>query len=130
MKQQTLTVEQFRAHASSGKPGAGKKGNKYHAQKYGGYASKKEYDRAQELKLMLRAGLIADLREQVKYTLIPSQQVGDYTERPCRYIADFVYKDLRSGLTVVEDTKGVRTPEFVIKRKLMLYVHGIRITEL
>lgn len=51
-------------------------------------------------------------------------------ERACRYIADFVYTDNDTGLTVVEDTKGVRTKEYIIKRKLMLYMHGIRIKEI
>lgn len=50
-------------------------------------------------------------------------------ERPCRYVADFVYTDRATGQTVVEDTKGVRTKEYIIKRKLMLHVHGIRIKE-
>ncbi|MFX7845371.1 hypothetical protein ABTK14_24240 [Acinetobacter baumannii] len=43
-------------------------------------------------------------------------------------MADFVYKDA-NGNTVVEDTKGVRTKEYILKRKLMLRVYGIRITE-
>ena len=50
-------------------------------------------------------------------------------ERECAYIADFTYIDLKTGNTVVEDTKGVRTADYVIKRKLMLYIHGIRINE-
>ena len=44
-------------------------------------------------------------------------------------IADFVYKD-KNGVLVVEDTKGVRTADYVIKRKLMLWVHKIRIKEI
>lgn len=51
-------------------------------------------------------------------------------ERSCRYIADFVYTDNASGQTVVEDTKGVRTKEYIIKRKLMLHVHNIQIHEI
>ena len=49
-------------------------------------------------------------------------------ERKCEYIADFVYTD-KDGNTIVEDAKGVRTPEYKIKRKLMLYRHGIKIKE-
>ena len=89
---------------------------------------------------MQRAGLIANLREQVKYELIPAQYgkcgkdfKGRTTrallERACSYIADFVYTDCKTGQTIVEDTKGMRTREYVIKRKLMLYMHGIRIKE-
>lgn len=114
--------------------------NKYHAQKSGGYASRKEHRRANELRLMQRAGLISDLREQVSYELIPAQYSEVYDgekmkmarillERSCCYIADFVYIDNKTGTTVVEDTKGVRTDVYRIKRKLMLYVHGIKITE-
>lgn len=118
----------------------GSRRNKYGAKRIGGHASKKEHYRSIQLRTMQRAGLIADLREQVSFDLIPPQY-GDcgtdlkgkpvrvLLERPCKYIADFVYTDLRTGEIVVEDTKGVRTPEYKIKRKLMLYIHGIRIKE-
>ena len=77
-----------------------------------------------------RAGLISNLREQVKYVLIPAQRdtAGNLLERECAYYADFVYS--KDGKTVVEDTKGVRTKEYKIKRKLMLHVHGISIVEI
>lgn len=104
--------------------------NKYQAKKSGGYDSRKEHRRANELRLMQRAGLITNLREQVSYELIPTQRGADgkVLERACDYIADFVYTD-KNGKTVVEDTKGVKTKEYIIKRKLMLHVHGIRIVE-
>lgn len=114
--------------------------NKYGAKRVGTHASKREHYRAQELRLMERAGLISDLREQVPYVLIPAQygECGkDFKgrtsrvllERACSYIADFVYTDTATGQTIVEDTKGFRTKEYIIKRKLMLHVHGIRIKE-
>lgn len=120
-------------------PHTKKRGNKYGAKKTGGYASKKEYNRAQELALWQKAGLITGLREQVAYELIPAQyiEVGKDTkgrpvrrcaERACSYVADFVYE--MEGRTVVEDTKGFRTKEYTIKRKLMLWVHGIQIKEI
>ena len=105
-------------------------GNKYGAKKVTDpntgevFDSKKEYYRWCELHLLQRAGKIADLQRQVKYELIPKQD----GERACYYVADFVYKDA-DGNTVVEDTKGVRTDAYKIKRKLMLQVHGIRIKE-
>lgn len=107
-----------------------KSGNKYHAQRSGGYASRKEHRRANELRLMQRAGLISNLREQVAFEVIPVQRGtdGKVIERACSYIADFVYTD-EHGNTVVEDTKGLKTKEYIIKRKLMLHVHGIRISE-
>ena len=108
--------------------------NKYGAKRVGGHASKKEHYRSSTLQMMQRAHLIADLREQVPYELIPAQyaEVGGKlkcVERACKYVADFVYTDCKTGKTIVEDTKGMRTKEYIIKRKLMLSVHGIRIKE-
>lgn len=131
MKQETLTVDQFRALAEKQKSGTGKKKSKYHAVKCNGYDSRKEYYRAQQLKLWLRAGLISELREQVEFLLVPPQVNGEgVEEKPVRYKADFVYVDNATGNTMVEDTKGFRTPEYIIKRKLMLQVHGITIKEI
>lgn len=92
------------------------------------YDSRKEFERYVELILLLKSGQISDLKRQVKYELIPSQRIdGKVVERACSYVADFVYTE--NGETVVEDTKGFKTPEYIIKRKLMLYIHGIRIVE-
>ena len=92
------------------------------------FDSVKEYKRFQELALLERAGQVSDLQRQVKFELIPSQRIdGKVVERPCTYIADVVYK--AHGQTVVEDTKGFKTKDYIIKRKLMLYVHRIRIKE-
>lgn len=92
------------------------------------FDSRKEYTRWVELILSLKAGRISDLKRQVKYELIPPQRIdGKVVERACSYVADFVYTE--NGKTVVEDTKGFKTPEYKIKRKLMLYIHGIRIVE-
>jgi len=98
-----------------------------HPSKYGavptnGYASKKEARRAAELDLLQKCGEISELQEQVKYELLPKQG----KERPVCYIADFVYRN-RAGLLIVEDTKGVKTDVFVIKRKMMLFFHGISV---
>ena len=91
--------------------------------------SQAEAKRWIQLKLLERSGEIKDLQRQVKYVLIPSQKEGKKTiERECSYIADFVYTD-KQGNTVVEDTKGFRTKDYTIKRKLMLWVHKIKIKE-
>ena len=78
-----------------------------------------------------RAGLISNLREQVRFELIPTQRdaAGKLIERAVHYVADFVYTDNETGQPVVEDVKGVRTKEYIIKRKLMHYVHGIALRE-
>lgn len=92
------------------------------------FASTKEANRYEELKLLQKARKIQDLQMQVKFELIPTQRInGKVAERKCAYKADFVY--IENGKKVVEDTKGVKTKDYIIKRKLMLYVHGIRIKE-
>ena len=131
---------------------------KYHSKKITRdgetFDSIKEYKRYCELLLLERAGEITNLRRQVKYVLIPAQyepdtvgkrggiKKGKLIERECAYIADFVYeyhklnrpdvpREVYSArvYTVVEDTKGFKTKDYIIKRKLMLQVHGIRIKE-
>ena len=108
------------------------------------FDSKKEYRRYCELTLLERAGEITNLQRQVHYLLIPEQRApstevykrgprtgqpkpGPVLERRVVYIADFVYQE--NGETVVEDAKGMRTKEYVLKRKMMLYRYGIRIKE-
>lgn len=97
------------------------------------FDSKKEAERYLQLIAMQEEGEITDLQRQVKYLLIPSQKetIGKKTmviERECAYYADFVYKD-KEGRQIVEDVKGMLTPEYVMKRKMMLWVHGIKIKE-
>lgn len=105
---------------------------KYHNRKVktyeGTFDSKKEYERWIYLKLLQREGKIHFLKRQVPYVLVPSQKKKVGSERPVKYIADFVYE--QDGVPVVEDVKGVRTSEYIIKRKLMLQVYGIEIKEL
>ena len=92
------------------------------------FDSKKEAKRYLELKALEDAGKIFCLQRQVKFELIPSQKLdGKVVERACTYIADFMYQE--NGELIVEDTKGYKTPDYIIKRKLMLWVQGIRIRE-
>lgn len=108
------------------------------------FDSYKEARRWDELLLLQRAGKITDLQRQVKYELVPAQyetyerysKKGErlkdgvkLLERKAEYVADFVYTDAESGELVVEDAKGMRTQEYILKRKLMLAVYGIRIKE-
>lgn len=118
--------------------------SKYHSRKITRdgmvFDSVKEYRRFCELSLLERAGAIRNLKRQVKYVLIPAQRAftneidkkgnfrkGKLLERECAYIADFVYE--QNGKIVVEDVKGVRTKDYILKRKMMLFFHGIRIVE-
>lgn len=106
------------------------------------FDSKKEYRRYCELILLEKAGHIQNLELQKVYELIPAQyetferygkngnRLKDGSrciEKACVYKADFVYTE--NGKTVVEDTKGFKTKDYIIKRKLMLHIHGIRIRE-
>lgn len=110
------------------------------------FDSKKEAQRYTELKLLEKAGKITSLCRQIEFELIPAQREmtdqiytkgpnkgkfkpGKVIEHKCSYVADFVYWDLKNNCMVVEDTKGMRTKEYIIKRKLMLYMRGIRIKE-
>lgn len=107
---------------------------KYNATKvrtaYGTFDSKHEYERYVELKDMQEQGIISDLETQVPYILVPKSvdRNGKVIERAARYYADFRYID-SNGNCVVEDAKGVRTPEYVLKRKIMLWRYGIQIKE-
>ncbi len=95
------------------------------------FDSKKEYNRYTELQWMEKAKAITDLKRQVKYILIPAQRSpdGKVIERECSYKADFVYTNDKNNV-IVEDTKGMRTKDYIIKRKLMLFIYGIRINEI
>jgi hypothetical protein len=95
------------------------------------FDSGREHKRYQQLALMERAGVISNLRRQVSYELVPALLRADgKAELPVHYLADFVYEQ---GLTVVvEDVKSEPTrklPAYIIKRKLMLHVHGITLKE-
>lgn len=92
------------------------------------FDSKKESRRYTGLKILEAAGEISDLTLQPEFVLLPPQYVdGKCAERAVKYKADFMYTE--NGKTVVEDTKGFKTKDYVIKRKLMLYIHGIRVRE-
>ena len=96
------------------------------------FDSLKEANRYRELLILQGTGKIKDLNRQVKFTLLPSQKDtnGKTIERPINYYADFVYTDTATGKQVVEDVKGIRTAEYIIKRKLMLSRYGIKIIEI
>lgn len=98
------------------------------------FDSKKEYERFRVLKSMEKAGKIEDLQRQVEFVLLPSQKdpiTKRVIERPVKYIVDFTY--WKNGEYIAEDVKGYRGGTayavFVIKRKLMLYMHGIKVRE-
>ena len=111
--------------------------------KHGGmiFDSRRERNRYIILSALQRAGEISDLRMQVTYELLPAiyemeekqlktkvKKVQRCAQRAVHYIADFVYKD-KEGNEVVEDTKGMRTKEYLLKKKMMRALLGIQIKE-
>lgn len=88
------------------------------------FDSKREAKRYQELRLLEQAGEITNLRLQVPFELIPKSKYG----MPIRYIADFTYNN-GNGQLIVEDAKGVKTPVYLLKRRIMAEIYNIEIKE-
>jgi hypothetical protein len=85
------------------------------------FASMKEARRWDELKLLERAGEIADLKRQQPFALKVNGRLI------CTYVADAVFRDVKTGETVIEDVKSPITrknPTYRIKAKLMAALHG------
>lgn len=105
--------------------------NKYHARKtvVDGieFDSAKEAKRFTKLRAMEEDGEIQGLRLQVPFELLPSFECDGVKYRGMKYVADFVY--YRDGKQIVEDCKGVKTPEYKMKKKLMAYLNHINIEE-
>lgn len=118
-----------------------KYGNKKAKAKGKVFDSTTERRRYYTLSMLEKAGEISDLRMQVPFELIPAiyetqevqlktktKQVQKLVQRATHYVADFVYKDAE-GNEVVEDVKGFRTAEYLLKKKMMRAFLGITIQE-
>lgn len=105
------------------------------------FDSRRERNRYYTLQVLEKAGEISDLKQQVPFELIPAiyetvevqlktktKQVQKLVQRAAHYVADFVYKD-KDGNIVVEDSKGYRTKEYELKKKMMRAFLGITIKE-
>ena len=93
------------------------------------FSSRREARRWSDLQMLSRGGEIKDLRRQVKIALIGrSDMIRTPTGRVAHYVADFVYIDNRTGLEVIEDAKGFKTKEYLLK-KAILSAQGIEIVE-
>jgi len=120
--------------------------NKYHARKVTicgiDFDSKKEGMRYLLLKDMERTGEISNLRLQVPFELLPAIYRDEVVhlktkdkierrlvQRAVTYVADFVYTD-KDGKEHVEDAKGLRLPEYILKKKMMLALKGIEVEEI
>lgn len=108
------------------------KQNKYKNKKveYDGikFDSIKEKNRYIGLKQMEKLGIIKNLQRQVKYELQPSFKFNGKTIRSINYIADFVY--IQDGIEIIEDVKGMRTKEYILKKKMFEYKYQKEIKEI
>lgn len=102
--------------------------NKRHDTPDGVFDSEAEYRHWCHLKIRQRVGEITDLQRQVVFELAPAVVVQGRKRPPIRYIADMTY--VEAGNLVVADVKGAITPEYRIKRHLLMAVHGIEIKEI
>ena len=94
------------------------------------FASKLEAKRYTELKLLEKQGIITNLKLQPSYDIIPSFKKNNKTYRKSTYKADFSYYDNETNKEVVEDTKGFKTPVYMLKKKLFEYQYpNLTITE-
>lgn len=87
------------------------------------FDSKKEAKRYLELKILEKEGQISHLKLQFPFILISPSKYG----RAIKYVADFVYYE--GNKRVVEDVKGVRTPVYKLKKRLMAEIYGIEVKE-
>lgn len=96
------------------------------------YRSQREATVHARLMILQRTGLIAGLVREVPFVLAPKVKIeGEKRARPAvRYVADFVYSDVKSGQIVVADAKGMATPLYRLKKHLMKTVHNIDVVEL
>lgn len=85
------------------------------------FDSRLEANRYCQLKILERAREIKDLRIQVEFVIQPSYKKNNKTIRAIKYIADFVYYDVKKKKTIIEDTKGFRNEVYRIKKKLFEY---------
>lgn len=83
------------------------------------FDSKKEANRYKELKILENLGKISNLELQPVYVLQESFKYKGKNIRAIKYIGDFEYVDSKTGNKVLEDTKGFKTKDYLIKVKLL-----------
>ena len=102
------------------------------------FDSEREAARFAELKVLRAMGKIRDLRLQVNFTLVEGYTTIEGERiKPMVYRADFTYERAaepdRNGtvywLREVEDAKGAKTKDYLLKKKLMRGKYGITIRE-
>ena len=101
--------------------------NKYSAERTGKYASRHEAEAASKFAALARAGIITELEEQARITLVP----GDGKLRPVVYVADFRYRDRDGNLHIVDAKSSftAKLPVYRLKKRLLKLLHGVDIEE-
>jgi hypothetical protein len=89
------------------------------------FASIRESRRYQDLRLLEKAGEIHDLELQPKFPLYVCRRQNGELHQVCTYIADFRYREGPQGILVVEDSKGIQTQVFRLKRKMFESQYGL-----
>lgn len=125
MKKQSLNINSWKSWE---KPTMSKYKNKKVVVDNILFDSKKEANYYTKLKILRDAGKISDLELQKRFVLQQGFKLNSKTYRSITYIADFVYKDDKGQVHVV-DTKGYRTQVYKIKKKLFMKKFGIEIEE-
>jgi hypothetical protein len=88
------------------------------------FASKAEGRRYLELKQLESAGAIRGLALQTSFPFV----IG--VDMMFTYVSDFFYEDVKTGRRIIEDVKGVATPVYKLKKKIIEKYYGIKITEI
>lgn len=97
-----------------------KRFSKYNAKRINGYDSQKEAKRAEELKLLQKSGAIRNLKEQTAFILQPNfRDDSGKMVRAIKYVADFIYVKTCDNCLMIEDVKGWRTKDYIIKSKIL-----------
>lgn len=123
-----LTEKQYQRITFDTKSFFRKKPNKYLNKKSVNngitFDSKKELERWKTLQILVSKNLIHSLQRQVTFFLLPKNDKFNSV----RYIADFVY--YKNGQKIIEDVKGYKTKEYILKKKMMYHFHKILIQEI
>jgi len=69
-----------------------------------------EAKRCNELHLLQKGNVITNLKTQISFSMVVNEKLI------CKHILDFTY--FENGKPIVEDSKGKKTPDWIIKHKL------------
>ena len=118
---ESISISEYKELKETIKKKKSKFGNKKVERDGHKFDSDFESQRYWYLKMLERAGKIKDLELQPKYELQPSFKKDGKTILAIYYKADFSYHSVETNKMVIEDTKGFKTKEYLIKKKMFEY---------